>query len=154
MKFALTPRRRETHGFTLIELMVTVAIVAILAAIAVPSYRYAVLKGRRAQARTAILEVMQQQERYMTQNNRYAIFDSTSLVFKTYSGDNSNNSPYAITAKTCPNPNGGTDLDIKECVQVVATLRTGFVDDAAGNLNMTSTGVKACSSGATALCWP
>ncbi|RZM02652.1 MAG: type IV pilin protein, partial [Variovorax sp.] len=68
-----TPRRRQA-GFTLIELMIVVAIVGILATIAYPSYRESVLKGRRAEARTALLELMQQQERYMTQRGAYLNF--------------------------------------------------------------------------------
>ena len=74
-----TTKRAAVRGFTLIELMVVVAVIGILAAIAYPSYTEAVLKGRRAQARTALLELMQQQERYMTQRNAYLAF-SLSLI--------------------------------------------------------------------------
>ncbi|GAA4019847.1 type IV pilin protein [Actimicrobium antarcticum] len=63
--------RRSEGGFTLIELMVTVAIVAILSAIAYPSYVEQVAKSRRAEGRSAILQTSAQLERYYTMNNAY-----------------------------------------------------------------------------------
>ena len=54
-------KKSLSHGFTLIELMIVVAIVAILASIAYPSYKDSVLKSRRAEARTALSELLQQQ---------------------------------------------------------------------------------------------
>ena len=67
---------RRVRGFSLIELMIVVAIVAILASVAYPSYRDSVLKGRRGEARAALAELMQQQERYMTQHNKYLTFSA------------------------------------------------------------------------------
>ena len=151
---------RGQTGFTLIELMITVAVVGILAAIVYPSYRNAILKTKRAQGRTAIMEVMQQEERYMTQNNQYKMFNSaTPSVFKTFSGDNPTNSAYDISADaTCPNPSGSGVLAITDCIQVVATPRTSMNDTAAGALRMTSSGVKDCAMfpapQTSPICWP
>jgi type IV pilus assembly protein PilE len=61
-----------TKGFTLIELMIVVAIVAILAAIAYPSYLEQIRKGRRTDARTALVDFAARQERFMSTNNTYA----------------------------------------------------------------------------------
>jgi type IV pilus assembly protein PilE len=58
-------------GFTLIEMMVVVAIIAILAAIAYPSYTEQVARGRRADAKAALLETAQWMERRYTMNNTY-----------------------------------------------------------------------------------
>ncbi len=58
-------------GFTLIEIMITVAIVAILAAIAYPAYRDQVRKTRRADATAALLDLAQFMERNYTESNGY-----------------------------------------------------------------------------------
>ncbi len=63
--------RTQSGGFTLIELMIVVAIVAILAAIAYPSYQDSVRKSRRADAKAVMLEATQWMERFFTVNNRY-----------------------------------------------------------------------------------
>ena len=63
--------RRASAGFTLIELMITVAIVGILGAIAYPSYVAYVKRGKRAEARTILLDDAQFMQRFYSANNRY-----------------------------------------------------------------------------------
>ncbi len=60
------------RGITLIELMTVLVVVAILAAIAVPSYRNYLLRAQRTDARTALLRVQGAQEKFLLQQNRYA----------------------------------------------------------------------------------
>lgn len=58
-------------GVTLIELMITVAVVAILASIALPSYNQYVVQSRRSEAKSSLLELSQFMERYYTTNSAY-----------------------------------------------------------------------------------
>jgi type IV pilus assembly protein PilE len=60
-----------SRGFTLIELMVTIAIVAILAAVALPSFLDSIRKGRRSDAVAALAAVQQAQERWRSNRNAY-----------------------------------------------------------------------------------
>lgn len=62
----------RSKGFTLIELMIAVAIVAILAAVAIPSYQQYTLKSRRAVAKTFLLDVSAKQQQYLLDARTYA----------------------------------------------------------------------------------
>ena len=66
-----TPRRYGSGGFTLIELMIVVAIVGILAAIAYPSYTKYIQSTRRGDAQAALLDFAQTLERYHTTKGTY-----------------------------------------------------------------------------------
>lgn len=64
-------RQGNERGFTLIELMIAVAVIGILAAIAYPSYQDSIRKSRRADAKATLLQAAQWMERFYTENNRY-----------------------------------------------------------------------------------
>lgn len=64
--------RNRARGFTLIEVIVVMAIIAILAAIALPNYSEYIQRGYRSDAKTALLQAAQWQERFRTENNRYS----------------------------------------------------------------------------------
>ena len=139
--------------------MIVVAVVAVLAAIAYPSYMDSVIKGKRAQGRAALMDLLQQQERYMTQTGSYMKFsvDGTgggttrsgtgvTIPFKITSGDGSSSAAYKLGAEYCP---GG--LALNECIQVFA--QPTFTDAAAGTLQAQSTGFKSCTGSNTTVCW-
>ena len=63
------------RGFTLIEVMITVAIIAILAAIATPAYNEQIRKSRRADAKVALTHTAQRLERCFVDNNTF-VFDA------------------------------------------------------------------------------
>jgi type IV pilus assembly protein PilE len=63
----------KTHasGFTLIELMIVVAVASILVAIAVPTYQSQIRHSRRTDAKTALLDMAVRQEKFLTLSNTY-----------------------------------------------------------------------------------
>lgn len=79
----LTPR-----GFTLVELMIALAVVVLLSAVAYPSYQQQVAKGRRTDAKQALLELSQKMERYYTERGTYvgAALGATGLYPNVSSG--------------------------------------------------------------------
>lgn len=70
---------KKARGFTLIEVMIVVAIIAILAAIAIPSYNSQLRKGRRADAQAFMMTVAQRQAQYILDARTYAL-GPTALV--------------------------------------------------------------------------
>ncbi len=77
-----TPKtlRRTQHGFTLLELMITVVVVAILAAIAYPTYIEQIAKGKRAEAQATLLAGQQWMERFYSENYRYDVNSAGTAV--------------------------------------------------------------------------
>ncbi len=144
---------QRAAGFTLIELMITVAVVGILAAIAYPAYTGQIAKGRRAECRSGLMQAMQQQERYFTQFNTYAATATANNNIRTFSGDTAAGSACnSFTAAAC-------GAGLTDCVRVEGTMRPG---DPAGitHLSLTSQGTKGCRiNGGTNVdgnktCWP
>lgn len=72
---------KKTTGFTLIELMIVIAVIGILAAIALPAYNQYIARGKRAEARVAILQAEGWLERFYTENNRYTTAVDTNTTF-------------------------------------------------------------------------
>jgi type IV pilus assembly protein PilE len=68
-----TKRIRSDAGFTLIELMITVAIIGILASIALPSYQSYVARANRAAARAQLTQAAQYMQRFYAANDSYSI---------------------------------------------------------------------------------
>ena len=147
-------------GFTLIEVMIVVAIVGILAAVAYPSYIDSVRKGKRAEARAALMNLLQQQERYFTQNNTYEIFDAGAAgtkPFKDYSASEGGaaGSSHRLGAERCA-ATGGVTPSIRDCVLVFAMPQAGvYIDPVVAKLAIDSLGRKSCNNSYTdtAKCW-
>lgn len=139
---------KKARGFTLIELMIVVAIIGILAAIAYPSYQDSVRKSRRGDCAGALAGLANAMERHFTMNNRY-----TGAAV-----GGANTGAPAIYSAQCP-VDGDTatyDLTISTATATTYTLlatRTGAqASDTCGNLTLTNTGVKGIT-GATGKTW-
>ena len=72
---ASTPRRHN-QGFTLMELMIAVVIVGIITAIALPAYQAQLMRARRTDAKTALLDLASREEKYFAINNQYTTLAS------------------------------------------------------------------------------
>ena len=124
--------RRPAAGFTLIELMIVVAVVGILAAIAYPSYRDQVQKTRRSEGQALLLEVAGHMERHYYDNGAYTT-DLTDLGYASASNVESEDGWYQVSVNAatagCP---------IATCYVMTATPQAGQAPD--GNLTLSSTG--------------
>lgn len=117
----------KSKGFTLIELMIVLVVVAILAAIAYPSYRESVKKGNRRAAQAEMMEIVNREHQFFIANRAYA--DTAALGY-TLPPDVIGNYTHAVTLDAGPPP-GFT---------VTFTAIGGQVSD--GNLTVNSLGVK------------
>ncbi len=141
----------RTQGFTLIEVMITVAIIGILATVAYPSYAAYVARGNRAEGRAAVMKMLLDQERYFTQMNTYVVVNADAEAgqpLKNFSGDARATSRYWVGAAAC------TGQALNQCVSVTAVPKFGNGDAEAGTLTATSTGARGCTGTRPQLCWP
>ena len=99
-----TSSQRRSVGFTLIELMIVLAIVAILASIAYPSYTRYVVKSNRAAAQAQMMDIANRQQQYFLANKAYA--DATALGNSGYALPSTLSSvySYSITVGTSTVP--------------------------------------------------
>lgn len=117
--------RIRTSGFTLLELMITLVIVAILAAVAIPSYQQYVTKARRTDATTALLQLAAAQEKYFLSNNQYA----TSMVLLGIPATSPSGDYYLSTDGAgvfATATSGGRQANDAECMYFRITLATGL----------------------------
>ena len=158
MQKRLPIKRNAQSGFTLIELMITVAIVGILAAVAYPAYTDSVRKGKRAEARTALMNLLQQQERYLTQMNTYETFAAGTpgaLPFKAYSSSDSTQakSSHLLGARLCQAVSGVIPTK-RDCIEVFAEPQSGvFSDPQVTSMAIDTQGRRTCTGTNTERCW-
>jgi type IV pilus assembly protein PilE len=130
---------RAPRGFTLIELMIVTVVVAILAAVALPSFFDSVRKSRRADAVAALAKVQQAQERWRANNTAY----TTSLT--DLKVDSASDDGYYAVAITSANAGG----------YVATATATGSQssDTACGTFTITVTATDAAGNKTPNPCW-
>ncbi len=132
--------RSQIAGFTLIELMITVAIVGILAAIAYPSYQDSVRKSWRANGASCLMELAQRMERRFTGSSSYA-GNALPPSGCTTEGDMAAHYGFSFTA----NPTA-------TAFTLQAVPVGSQASDTCGTLTITQTGLKG-SDGTVSDCW-
>lgn len=138
------PCTKRARGFTLIELMIVVAIVAILAAVALPSYRQYVERGDRAAARAGLLEAQQFMERFYAANDSYQTDKSGTTVAL----------PVRLQNVPSESPKYTVSVNATAVNAYTLTAAPQQTVSSCGDLTLTNTGVKGISgSGTVASCW-
>jgi type IV pilus assembly protein PilE len=142
--------RIRMKGFTLIELMIVIVVIAVLGSIAVPSYRSYILRTHRVEAKTALLNLAAAQEKFYLQNNTYA----TNAQLAT--------APPNGLGMTATTENGWYTIAIANgasatTFSATATAAAGQVDDSAcATFTINALGVKSATKqggGTSTACW-
>ena len=131
-------KKEKAKGFTLMELLVVLAIIGILVAIAVPSYDAYLRRGSRAAAQSFMMQVSSKQAQYLLDARNYAVgataVTDLSLTVPT------DVSPYYDVA--VENGAGGTAVAVPPSFRVRLTPKAGTRQETDGELILTDTGSK------------
>lgn len=142
--------RSGTRGFSLIELLIAMAIVAILAAVAIPNYRNYVLRSGRVEALGALSALAALQERYRLDHNGYATLDQLNAPNMQLVGTGA--SAYLVTDEN------------RYTIHLTTITATSFLlearnytrqsdDSRCGHFRLSNTGTRSMGQGTLAECW-
>ena len=144
----------KQQAFTMIELMVAMAIVGIMSAIAIPSYQQYVMKSRRVAAITTLLDMASREERFYTSQNTYSILPSD-IGYGTGTSvpsPSAANNYYTVSVATASVTCGITSCYTLQAVPVAGS--TQAKDAECGTFTYTSTGIKSqTGTGSLKSCW-
>jgi len=146
----------RARGFTLIEVLITVVIVGILAAIAYPSYQSYVLRSHRSEGQALLNEAAARMERFYAQNNAYPTRVSELNIVN---GKTAADSPTVLSASgyyelsLATNVAGGAGYASDGPYVLTAQPKGSQAKDVCGNLILNAQGVKKVSLGDPTDCW-
>ncbi len=121
---------RSAKGFTLIEVMIVVAIISILSAVALPAYSKYLVRAKRVAAQSSMLDLANREEQFLLANRGYASLATLEANGFTTPADVAANYSYDVVLGTGPSPS------------YVITLTATGAQAGDGNLALTSGGVK------------
>jgi type IV pilus assembly protein PilE len=137
----------RSQGFTLLELLIAVAIIGIIAAIALPSYQDSIQKTRRSDAKIALSEAAARQEQFFATNNSYAGSGDLDALVTNSDGQSSPEGYYALSVGNAACA-GGPPFT---CYSITATAVGSQADDAqCATFTINQIGQK---TGTSASCW-
>lgn len=132
-------KKTTEKGYTLIELVIVMAVIGLMASVAIPSYTDYVIRTNRADAKDFLTQVNYELERYNTRKRTYTT-DLADLGFTATSGKYlSKEGFYYVTVAACGTAN---HLKINKCAKATATPVTGTSQDGDGNLTLDTRGKK------------
>ncbi|TFZ01593.1 type IV pilin protein [Ramlibacter rhizophilus] len=135
-------QRRAQRGFTLIELMIAVAVVAILAAVAYPSFMDQIRKSRRAEAQQFLMEVASRQQQWMLDRRFYSPAAGTSNACAALSSELNVNPPSSLNGHYTFCAQVSISTASPPTFSVQAIPQGGQLKDSCGTLAVSQIGAK------------
>ena len=136
-------KKKQTFGFTLIELMIVVIIIGVLASIAIPAYTQYVQRGIRAEARALLMDASSKMEKHYSDCNA---FGTVIAAARDCNAGNVN----ICGAAACISETNRYTLAFQAAIPTAYTLRATEItprDTDCGDFLLTSTGIKGVSPG-------
>jgi type IV pilus assembly protein PilE len=154
---------RTAGGFSLIEVMIVIVLMAVLAAVAIPNYQGYVLRSKRAAAKQVLMEAAQYLERNYTTAGCYDYGDTKSCLAGSGTGivkpstlllaPSEGRASYLVTWALASSTYTLSAIPCGDAGTCVAGSEATFKDSICGTLTLTNTGSRGATTGSVSTCW-